>query len=70
MSNGRFAIVNRTHGRYVAQPGARSSYTRMSYRARTFPSRQAAEANCCGDEHVVELTENEMRPKWTSASLP
>ena len=59
MNSGRFAIVSRTQRIYVARPGYRRSFTPLAKYAQRFESRQAAEANCCGDEHVVKLSERE-----------
>jgi hypothetical protein len=44
-------------GGYVAPAGSAKSYTRNALRARRFDTREAAEAECCGNESVVSLLE-------------
>jgi hypothetical protein len=51
----RFVIWNLSQRKYVAPLGLKSSYTQFIHKARTFPTRQAAEADCCGDERVREI---------------
>lgn len=50
----RFVIWNMTQRKYVAPPGLKSSYTTNILKAQTFPTREAAEADCCGDERVQD----------------
>ena len=40
---------------YVARPGSKKSYTRFLQNARTFRTRQAASADACGNERVVNV---------------
>lgn len=48
-------VLQRTdHGRgYVARPGALRSYVRTPWNARTFASKEAAQADACGNERPV-----------------
>lgn len=62
MSN--FIIFNTTQQKYVAPPGLGKSYVRYPNNARRFPTREAAEADCCGDEHVREHTVREFPWSW------
>lgn len=48
-------LVKRNDGFYVAEAGSQSSYTKSIKRARRFPSREAAQRDCCGNEHVVSI---------------
>lgn len=50
-----YVIQNRGTGGYVNWPGHDKSYTRNILSARRFPTREAAEAECCGNERVVSL---------------
>ena len=49
-----FVIWNITQRKYVAPPGLQSSFTNKLQNARRFSTREAAEADCCGNERVVE----------------
>jgi len=40
---------------YVAQPGQAKSYTTSRDQARRFDTKEAAEANKCGNESVAKL---------------
>jgi hypothetical protein len=40
---------------YVNQPGSGKSYTRDKFKARRFDTREAAQADCCGNEIPVAL---------------
>ena len=51
---GRFIIRRNNDGAYVAPPGRPSSYTGYLQDARRFPTREAAQKECCGNEHVAE----------------
>lgn len=42
-------------GGFVAPPGSEKSYTRNRLAARRFPSREAAQADACGNETVEPL---------------
>lgn len=61
MSTGDWAIYNETQGKYVRAIGPYeakgSSFTANPIGARRFPTREAAQADCCGDEHPVNLRE-------------
>ncbi|WP_454287216.1 hypothetical protein [Rhizobium arsenicireducens] len=50
----QFVIWNTTKNRYVAPPGRESSFTNSIRTARKFPTRKAAESECCGNEYVKE----------------
>ena len=39
-----------TQHKWVNWPGSDKSFTRDKYKARRFPTREAAEADACGDE--------------------
>lgn len=49
-----YVIVNRDTGKYVAPPGLPKSYTGKLQDARIFETREAAQAECCGNEYVKE----------------
>jgi|JI10StandDraft_1071094.scaffolds.fasta_scaffold1817406_2 hypothetical protein len=50
-------LLRRTgDGAYVAPDGSHKIYTRDRERARRFTSREAAEANRCGNEYVEKET--------------
>ena len=55
-----YVIRNNDTGRYVAQPGSQSSYTNKVANARRFPTKEAAQADACGNETVIP-----MRMDWT-----
>ena len=55
-----YVIVRNEDGKYVAPPGSKHSYTTRLERARTFSTREAAQADCCGNEHAVAV-ENLLR---------
>jgi hypothetical protein len=48
-------VIKNSNGRYVCSPGSPSSFTSNPLKARRFSSREAAERECCGNEHVVNL---------------
>ena len=48
-----YFVYNTTQKKYVAQPGQKSSFTKDILQARRFTSREAAQADCCGDEIVI-----------------
>lgn len=51
-------VIQREDGKYVALPGSINSYTRYLQHARTFPTREAAEAEVCpGNERVLSIQE-------------
>ena len=43
--------------KYVSPAGSRSSYTNKLQEARRFPTREAADRECCGNERVVPYNE-------------
>ncbi len=49
-----YVIVRNEDGKYVAEPGSEHSYTSKLERARRFKTHEAAQADCCGNEHVRE----------------
>jgi hypothetical protein len=48
-------VICREDGAMVRRPGEASSYTRSLQLARIFRSREQAQAECCGNEHVVAV---------------
>jgi hypothetical protein len=48
----KYVIKRNEDSAYVAKPGARS-YTKLLQGARTWPAREAAERERCGNERVV-----------------
>ena len=52
-----YVIRNRDTGRYVAFPGENSSYTTNILNARRFATRELAQREACGNEHVLNLAD-------------
>jgi hypothetical protein len=52
-----FVIWNTTQRAYVAPAGGATSYTRRIEAARKWPTREAADRECCGDERVRDACE-------------
>lgn len=52
-----YVIKRNEDGKYVARPGSKRSYTRYLQCARVFTSRDAAEGECCGNEHVEDVSD-------------
>ena len=52
---GTMYVIRRTDqgGGYVAPPGSHSSYTKKLERARIFPTKEAADAECCPENEVA-----------------
>lgn len=50
-------VIRRTDqwGGYVAPAGSNKSYTPMVSRARRYTTREAAQADCCGNERPVQI---------------
>jgi hypothetical protein len=48
-------VLKREDGKYVAQPGQEKSYTSSLERARIFDTREQAEQERCGNEHIVSV---------------
>jgi len=57
-----YVIKNNTTGQYVTRPGSLRSYTRSLEQARTFESREVAEADSCGNERVLSVADLLGRP--------
>lgn len=59
-------VIRRTDqgGGYVAPPGQDKSYVRDLRRARTFDSREAAEAERCPENEVIEEFAPERSESW------
>jgi len=51
----KYIIRNNDNGKYVAAPGSSNSYTTKLEKARTFNSREAAEADACGNERAIPV---------------
>lgn len=51
-----YVIRRKEDGAYVSQPGSRESYTRSLERARKWPSKAAAESECCGNESAISVS--------------
>jgi hypothetical protein len=49
-------ILRRTDqgGGWVAPPGSHKAYTKKRENARRFPTREAAEADCCVENEAIE----------------
>lgn len=52
-----YVIKRIEDGKFVAKVGSKSSYTNALQNARKFATREAAEADCCGNERAVSLAE-------------
>lgn len=52
-------VLKREDGKYVAKWRSPKSYTSLLQMAQVFPTKEAAEASKCGNEHVVSVN-NEM----------
>jgi len=52
-------IIKRTDqgGGYVSKPGSAKSYTHKLQDARAWPSREAAQRECCENERVVRVND-------------
>lgn len=50
-----YVLQRHKDDRYVAESGTASSYTRSLERARKFPTREAAQAEKCGNETVIDV---------------
>lgn len=50
-----YVLVNNDNGRYVAPGGQESSYTTKLEHAKTYPTREAAEKDACGNERAVPV---------------
>lgn len=48
-------VIKRDDGKYVAQSGSQNSYTNRLENAKKFDTREAAEADRCGNEYVVSV---------------
>jgi len=48
-------VLQRADGQYVTPPGRALRYTKKLQEAHKFPTREAAEAERCGNERIVEF---------------
>lgn len=59
-----YYVIKREDGKYLAASGAHSAYTDKLQNARTFRTRERAEhARCPGNEYVVSLEDELLRPE-------
>lgn len=57
-------VLQRTDGKFVTPPGSEHSYTFDLMKARTFPTREAADADrCVENERVVAVADLLQRPQ-------
>lgn len=54
-TTGRWILYSTTAKRYVNQPGSKKAFTRIKSAARKFPTKEAAQADACGDEYPISL---------------
>lgn len=52
-----YVIRRNEDGKFVSQLGSKSSYTQFLQKARTWPTREAAAADCCGNERVMSVAD-------------
>lgn len=50
-----YVLRNVDNGKYVAPSGSTNSYTERLQNARVFPTREAAQADACGNDRVVAV---------------
>lgn len=50
-------LIQRNDGKFVSRAGSQHSYTKNWQDARIFPTRQAAESEKCGNEHITPVHE-------------
>lgn len=50
-----WAIARNEDGHFAARSGSQHSYTRDPRQAQRYSTREAARAECCGNEHPVNL---------------
>ena len=53
----KFIIQNVENAKFVAPSGSHNSYTERLENAKTFATREAAEAEACGNERIVNVEE-------------
>lgn len=53
----KFVIIHNETFQYVTTPGSKHSYSDYLENAQTFATRELAEQNCCGNEHVGSIGE-------------
>jgi hypothetical protein len=53
----KYVLQNTGNGKFVAPSGSANSYTEKLQNAKTFPSRESAEADACGNERALTLEE-------------
>lgn len=51
-----YVLIRNEDGKYVAPPGREHSYTSKLEKARIFPTKDAAEADKCGNERAVPVS--------------
>ena len=49
-----YVIKREEDGKYVSRPGSANSYARLLQQSRTWPTREAAERERCGNEYIVD----------------
>ena len=52
-----YVLKRNEDGKYVAPAGSKNSYTTKLEQARTFPTREAALADACGNETVYAISD-------------
>jgi hypothetical protein len=52
-----FVIQRHEDRQFVTPSGSRYSYTKLLQEARQFPTRDAAQKECCGNETVLPVSE-------------
>jgi hypothetical protein len=52
----QWVIWSASQKKYVNWPGRQASFVPRMVDARRFPTKEAAEAECCGDEYPKELS--------------
>jgi hypothetical protein len=53
----KYVLQNIDNRKFVAPSGSANSYTEKLQNAKTFPSRESAEAAACGNERALALEE-------------
>lgn len=59
----RFVLRNIDNGKFVAPSGSHNSYTDRLQNAKTFATREAAEADACGNEVAAAVEDLMATPK-------
>lgn len=50
-----YVIIRLSDAKYVARQGNEHSYTNKLQHAQTFPDRDSAKRDCCGNETIISL---------------